>query len=249
MNKNAKYSKVDDIIVLRLLPLTNIFSEDRDIYGHSWIELGENESYGWWPNWPAGCHVLKGMLLGVPGDLNGQSILCGTSKIDPHHHDRSKGVVIFDLYRNDYRTSEEIKKEIRNYVKCHEGKWQWPLGLCCHSFQRKMLKDLNLKIKKRQSEKTFDKTDISQGRKTEKVSYYASFTGFYHPVRLLEEVAYSQTFSMSSYIKATFDANNKLVVIEKFIGNISFFKYEYVWSGKNKITEVHLSQKDRVFNM
>lgn len=147
MSKNSTYKKIDNITVFKIFPVTNLFSQNWDLYGHSWIELGEDESYGWWPNWPSNRLLFMGMLFGVPGDLNGQNTLCGTPTKDPHHCDRSRGVKIFDLYTNDDRTSDEIKKQIRNYVNNHSGAWSWPLGLCCHSFQKKMLKELNIVIK------------------------------------------------------------------------------------------------------
>ncbi|TQI80345.1 hypothetical protein FHU10_4793 [Serratia fonticola] len=247
MNNNDKYRKVDDITVLRILPVTHFFSENWELYGHSWIELGKNESYGWWPAWPTGCPILKGMLLGVPGDLNGQHLLGGTPTKDPHHRDRSRGVVIFDLYSNDERTSDEIKKEIRNYVGTHKGKWQWPLGLCCHSFQKKMLKDLSLTTKRHSPPiipGAFNKQRARQYRSTEKTKYYASFTEFRHPVRLLDEVTDAQALTMNSYIKASFNADNKLITIERFVDNLLYFKYEYLYADKNKIIKVYLTKED-----
>lgn len=68
-----------------------------------------------------------------------------------------------------------------------------------------------------------------------KIRYYAGFTGFRHPIRLLNEVTDSQILEMNSYIQGTFDSSNNLVTVERFIDNKSYFKYEYVYTDKNKI--------------
>ncbi|MFI8416560.1 hypothetical protein ACQKDS_08910 [Serratia sp. NPDC078593] len=149
MDGGNHYKKVDDITVLRILPCTHLLSKNWDLFGHSWVELGEDESYGWWPAWPKNRFLFIGMLFGVPGDLNGQRILCGTPTKDPHHRDRSPGVIVYDLYCNDRRTAEEIKNQIRHSVQHHQGAWRWPFGLCCHSFQQKMFKDLNLIVRRK----------------------------------------------------------------------------------------------------
>ena len=89
-----------------------------DKYGHWWVELGPNESYGWWPSKGVG---LSETIFGVPGDLNGQSTFGGTSTMDPHHSDRSKGVNVFKVILPKGKTEEEIKQAIRDYAKSYSG--------------------------------------------------------------------------------------------------------------------------------
>ena len=116
-----------------------------DKYGHWWVELGPNESYGWWPSKGVG---LSETIFGVPGDLNGQSTFGGTSTMDPHHGDRSKGVNVFKVILPKGKTEEEIKQAIRDYAKNYSGNWSWPTGQNCHSFQEGFIKKLGLKLEK-----------------------------------------------------------------------------------------------------
>ena len=116
-----------------------------DKYGHWWVELGPNESYGWWPSKGVG---LSETIFGVPGDLNGQSTFGGTSTMDPHHGDRSKGVNVFKVIFPRGKTEEEIKQAIRDYAKNYSGNWSWPAGQDCHSFQESFIKKLGLKLEK-----------------------------------------------------------------------------------------------------
>ncbi|MCW7540674.1 RHS domain-containing protein [Aquabacterium sp. A7-Y] len=135
-------TKVNDITILR----KDIDLSAEDKYGHWWVELGRNESYGWWPS--KGVSLTE-TVLGVPGDLNGQRRFGGTPTRDPHHGDRSRGVNVFDVYSNDNRSSEEIQNQVRDFAKKYNGQWSWPGGQNCHTFQEKMLKELNLTTKKR----------------------------------------------------------------------------------------------------
>ena len=109
-----------------------------DKYGHWWVELGPNESYGWWASKGVG---LSETIFGVPGDLNGQSTFGGTSTMDPHHGDRSKGVNVFKVILPRGKTEEEIKQAIRDYAKNYSGNWSWPAGQDCHSFQESFIKN------------------------------------------------------------------------------------------------------------
>jgi hypothetical protein len=136
--KKTAPEKIPGIKVLR--KDIDPFGEDK--YGHWWVEIDGNESYGWWPKEPVD---LKGTLLGVEGELNGQTHFGGTKTRDPHHGDRSAGVNVFDVYSS--RSKDDTVEAIRNFSNSYSGKWSWPTGQNCHSFQKKMLKDLGLSIK------------------------------------------------------------------------------------------------------
>ena len=104
-----------------------------DKYGHWWIELGPDESYGWWPE---GGVDIGDTLEGVPGELNrGQSM-------DPHHND--SGDVELDVYAENGVSPEQVKQQIRDYAKAYGGEWSWPWGQNCHTFQTDMLNATNL---------------------------------------------------------------------------------------------------------
>lgn len=110
-----------------------------------------------------------------------------------------------------------------------------------------MLKDLSLTTKRHRppiTPGTFNKQRVRQYRNTKKTKYYASFTEFRHPVRLLDEVTNAQVLTMNTYIKASFNADNKLITIERFVDNLLYFKYEYLYADKNKIIKVYLTKED-----
>jgi RHS repeat-associated protein len=124
-----------------------------DKYGHWWIEFN-GESYGWWPKDPVG---LAGTLLGVPGELNGQTYFAGTSTKDPHHGDSAD--LVFHPQRRNFpwwyelkhggavntkckcATEDQVKDCARAFANAYSGSWSYPLGQNCHSFQTKMMKE------------------------------------------------------------------------------------------------------------
>jgi RHS repeat-associated protein len=126
--KKTAPEKIPGIKVLR--KDIDPFGEDK--YGHWWVEIDGNESYGWWPKEPLD---LKDTLLGVEGELNGQTHFGGTKTRDPHHGDRSAGVNVFDVYSS--RSKDDTVEAIRNFSNSYCGKWSWPTGQNCHSFQKK----------------------------------------------------------------------------------------------------------------
>ena len=80
------------------------------------------------------------------GELNAKSSIWGSATQDPHHLDRKPGVNVFDVY--GVKPKEEIVKEIRDFASSYNGKWSWPYGQNCHSFQKKLLKKTGLTIEK-----------------------------------------------------------------------------------------------------
>ncbi|MFI8416561.1 DUF6156 family protein [Serratia sp. NPDC078593] len=81
-------------------------------------------------------------------------------------------------------------------------------------------------------------------QKNIKTKYYASFTEFRHPIRLLAEVTMEQTATMFSYLKGTFDEKNRLIVVERFINQHFHYKLEYTYSENNKIKMARLHKEN-----
>ncbi|WP_128331440.1 hypothetical protein [Apibacter sp. HY039] len=69
--------------------------------------------------------------------------------------------------------------------------------------------------------------------------YYESFSGYNHPVQMINEISFHEVEHLQSYIKSTYK-NQKLQVVEKYINNRLFFKYVYTYE-KNKLIKVELS--------
>ncbi len=130
-------------------------SSGEDTYGHWWMEF-DGESYGWWPKDPLG---LVDTLVGVPGELNGQTSFGGTSTTDPHHGDSAEES--FHPKRRDRgeleageivggtpckcATVDEIKQCLRAYAGVYGGSWSYPWGQNCHSFQNSAMRACCLK--------------------------------------------------------------------------------------------------------
>jgi fibronectin type 3 domain-containing protein len=114
-----------------------------DKYGHWWVEIG-NESYGWWPKKPVG---LLDTLIGVEGELNGQTYFGGTSTTDPHHGDSGEEEFYPHLSSSapDGYSCEKAAECIRDFANSYSGSWSWPCGQNCHSFQEAMMSQCNLK--------------------------------------------------------------------------------------------------------
>jgi RHS repeat-associated protein len=136
--KDAKPSLVKGVKVYR----KDIDIGGEDKYGHWWIEIDGKESYGWWPKEPVD---LKGTLLGVDGELNGQTNFGGTATLDPHHGDRSSGVNVFDVYSTQPR--DTVIQSIRSFSNSYSGSWSWPIGQNCHSFQDALLDNHGMTIR------------------------------------------------------------------------------------------------------
>ncbi|WP_445357761.1 toxin TcdB middle/N-terminal domain-containing protein [Microbulbifer sp. ANSA002] len=136
--KSAKLSLVEGVKVYR----KDIDIGGEDKYGHWWIEIDGQESYGWWPKNPVN---LKGTLLGIDGELNGQTSFGGTATKDPHHGDRSSGVNIFDVY--SMQSKDVVIKSIRSFANDYNGSWSWPIGQNCHSFQDDLLDKYDMAIR------------------------------------------------------------------------------------------------------
>lgn len=123
----------------------DVFGEDK--YGHWWIEIGESESYGWWPADHVG---VSDTLFGTEGVLNGGDVYGGSLTEDPHGkiHDRSDGVTAYQVYASPGYTAEQYKQQIRDFANSYSGSWSWPFGQNCHSFQNTMNRTLGFTLVK-----------------------------------------------------------------------------------------------------
>lgn len=123
-------------------------SESDDAYGHWWVEfLGE--SYGWWPMAGVG---YKETLFGTDGELNGQSSFGGTPTTDPHHGDNDPNVEVYSVELSQMggcsnKTCKDAVDDFRKFANSYSGKWSWPFGQNCHSFQEAGLKAACLELK------------------------------------------------------------------------------------------------------
>jgi hypothetical protein len=129
----------------------NISLTGDDKFGHWWTELGDDESYGWWPAEPLSeggglPQALGRTMTGVKGDLNGQAMFGGNPTQDPHHGDPAEESFHPKVGVCDTRTDDEIKDCIRGYAKSYSGEWRWTFGFGqnCHTFQEGLMSHCGL---------------------------------------------------------------------------------------------------------
>ncbi|VVB69641.1 Uncharacterised protein [uncultured archaeon] len=114
-----------------------------DKYGHWWTEILDGpdgnplESYGWWPKNPVG---VIDTLVGVEGELNGQTSFGGSPTHDPHQGDSADEE--FHPVILDIRTDDEVIDAIRRFAQGYTGEWRWTFGWGqnCHTFQVALMK-------------------------------------------------------------------------------------------------------------
>src|SRR5437016_6039811 len=103
-------------------------------FGHWWLELGEDESYGWWPSrLPL---RFRDALRGVPGVLNGVGVTDdGTPTRDPNHglpadYDFHPVLLV-------PKSEDELREDIRATAQAFAGEWRWSTRptLNCRLFQ------------------------------------------------------------------------------------------------------------------
>ncbi len=109
-----------------------------DVYGHWWIEIDGEESYGWWPSIrPVG--IVRG-LRGVRGVLNGQGANPdATATRDPHHGELADHV--FHPVRTHTCSDEAVVRDLRRFATTFNGEWRWSTRptVNCRSFQLDLL--------------------------------------------------------------------------------------------------------------
>jgi hypothetical protein len=115
----------------------------QDRYGHWWLEIGDpanptSESYGWWPRDRVN---VKQTLLGMDGELNGQTTFGGEPTRDPHHGESADEEFHPCVDGADDRSDEEIAECLRGFARAFHGEWRWTFGKgqTCHSFQEQAI--------------------------------------------------------------------------------------------------------------
>ena len=136
------------VVELITIKRKHIALSGEDKYGHWWFEIGafgegEAESYGWWPAEFVG---LTSTLLGVPGDLNGQTSFFGSPTRDPRHGDKADEEFYPYVLATDTRTDQEIADCLRRFATSFTGAWRWTFGKGqnCHTFQEQAMRHCRL---------------------------------------------------------------------------------------------------------
>lgn len=103
-------------------------------YGHWWVELDGDDSYGWWP--ARAPLRTRDMLLGGPGVLNGIGTPAdGRPTRDPNH-----GLAAdyeFHPVLVVPRSDDEVRHAVRQFAATFRGDWRWSTRptMNCRLFQ------------------------------------------------------------------------------------------------------------------
>lgn len=95
----------------------------RSLYGHWWLEVDGQESYGWWPT--AVPLQTVDLLRGTSGILNGIGLLGlkGTWYRDPNH-----GLEAMHAFHPTLilaKPDEQVRREIRSFAHGYRAPWRW----------------------------------------------------------------------------------------------------------------------------
>lgn len=119
---------VEFVTVKRNVPLTG------RSYGHWWLELDGEESFGWWPaRAPLG---VTGVVRGTTGVLNGLGVVDdGTPTRDPNHGLLADYEFHPVLIRQ--RADDEVRAALRWFATGFAGEWRWSIRptMNCRLFQ------------------------------------------------------------------------------------------------------------------
>ena len=118
-----------------------------DTWGHWWIELDGEESYGWWPTpCPMGYYRA---FFGSRGVLNGiDTTSAGNSRRDAYHGEEPDHwfhpTLVVDKSDDQVRT--EIRAFAHRYVGGFRWQWWWLRGPAqnCRTFQQDMFEAVGL---------------------------------------------------------------------------------------------------------
>ncbi|MEO8687745.1 MAG: hypothetical protein ABI611_05950 [Solirubrobacteraceae bacterium] len=133
--------------VLEFAVVKRIDARLPNTWGHWWIELDNEESYGWWPMpCPMG---WRGALLGSRGCLNGTGgPTGGTMTRDAYHGDEPDHR--FHPTLVVAKSDDEVRAEIRAIAQSYVGgfRWQWwwlrQPAENCRTFQYEMFEAVGL---------------------------------------------------------------------------------------------------------
>jgi len=95
----------------------------RSIYGHWWVEVGDSESYGWWP--AAVPLTVRDLVVGTDGILNAVGVLGlrGTWYQDPNHG--QPAVHVFHPVLSMVKPDDQVREEIRSFAHGYRAAWRW----------------------------------------------------------------------------------------------------------------------------
>gem|GEM_PF-237496 len=117
-------------------------------WGHWWIELNDDESYGWWPDpCPMG---WRGALLGTGGVLNGIGTTDGGSTTRDAYHGDEPDHCFHPTLLID-KSDDEVCADIRAFAHSYRGgfRWQWwwlrQPGENCRTFQDELFEAVGLR--------------------------------------------------------------------------------------------------------
>ena len=78
---------------------------------------------------------------------------------------------------------------------------------------------------------------------SDKKIYYANFSGYSIPLKLVEEISEEDALSKPAYYIGYFQ-NNRLVRVEKFFNGDLFFQHDYVYQEDGSIKESKVINPD-----
>lgn len=133
--------------VLTFLAIKRIDPRLPSTWGHWWIEVDDEESYGWWPlPCPLPWHRV---IMGSRGTLNGLGTkTAGTPTRDPYHGEDPDHC--FQPTLVAAKSDDQVRREIRAFAHSHVGgfRWQWwwvrKPTQSCRTFQQELFDAVGL---------------------------------------------------------------------------------------------------------
>jgi hypothetical protein len=95
----------------------------RSLYGHWWLEVDGEESYGWWP--AAVPLRARDLLCGTEGVLNGIGLLTlkGSWYRDPNHGQLATHS--FHPVLHLVTPDAQVRRDIRSFAHGYRTRWRW----------------------------------------------------------------------------------------------------------------------------
>lgn len=118
----------------------------RDLYGHWWVEAGD-QSWGWWPRAvPVG---LRQLLTGTGGVLNGVGLLGRSGTWDRDAQHGRPAAHAFHPVLIEAISDAEVLDGLRQFAHAYRGQWRWGWTRraepdTCRSFQDGLLQAAGL---------------------------------------------------------------------------------------------------------